>query len=65
VFLDNERSPDAILASLDEAVYRCRAEGEIIAIGHLVEPTVRVLAIHLPTIGERGVDLIAPSTLTR
>ncbi|MCU0234309.1 MAG: divergent polysaccharide deacetylase family protein [Thermoanaerobaculales bacterium] len=65
VFLDNERSPAAIRRQLDEAVYRCRVEGEIIAIGHVDEVTVRVLAAELPGVAARGADLVRPSTLVR
>jgi polysaccharide deacetylase 2 family uncharacterized protein YibQ len=65
VFLDNERSPAAIRRQLDEAVYRCRVEGEIIAIGHVDEVTVRVLAAELPGVAARGADLVRPSKLVR
>ncbi len=44
VFLDNERSAAAIRVQLDEAVYRSRMEGEIVAIGHLDKVTIEVLA---------------------
>jgi polysaccharide deacetylase 2 family uncharacterized protein YibQ len=65
VFLDNERSADAVRRQLDEAVYRCRLDGEAIAIGHLTEITVRVLAGELPGLSERGADLVRPSDLVR
>jgi polysaccharide deacetylase 2 family uncharacterized protein YibQ len=63
VFLDNERSPSAIRAQLEEAIYRSRMEGEIIAIGHLNEVTVAVLADELPKLEERGVTLVRPTDL--
>ncbi len=63
VFLDNERSQAAIREQLEEAVYRARMEGEIIAIGHLTEVTVAVLAAELPGLGQRGVDLARPTEL--
>mgnify|MGYP000346718004 CR=1 FL=1 len=63
VFLDNVRSAGAIRKQLDEAVYRCRMEGEIIAIGHLNELTVAVLADELPKLRERGVTLVRPTDL--
>ncbi len=63
VFLDNERSPSAIRAALDDAVYRSRTEGKIIAIGHLVDVTVETLIRELPGLEKRGVDLVAPSKL--
>jgi len=65
VFLDNERKSAAIRRQLEEAVYRCRIEGEIIAIGHLSPVTIRVLAEELPGLKKRGADLVAPSTLVR
>ncbi len=63
VFLDNERTEDAIRKQLEEAVYRARMEGEIIAIGHLNEVTIAVLASELPGLDRRGVDLARPTDL--
>lgn len=63
VFLDNERSPAAISTQLEEAVYRSRMEGEIVAIGHLDPVTVEVLSNELPSISKRGADLVKPSDL--
>ncbi len=63
VFLDNQRSAGAIRRQLDEAVYRCRMEGEVIAIGHLAPVTVRVLAKELPKLAGRGADLVPPTEL--
>jgi polysaccharide deacetylase 2 family uncharacterized protein YibQ len=65
VFLDNERSAAAIRVQLDEAVYRSRMEGEIIAIGHLDKVTIEVLAQELPGLAKRGADLVKPSDLVR
>jgi len=65
VFLDNERDPTAIRRQLEEAIYRCRLEGEIIAIGHLDRVTIGVLAEDLPGIAARGADLVKPSELVR
>ncbi len=61
VFLDNERSAAAIREQLDEAVYRARMEGEIVAIGHLTEITVETLREELPKLGKRGVSLARPT----
>ncbi len=63
VFLDNQRSAGAIRRQLDEAVYRSRMEGEVIAIGHLAPVTVRVLAKELPKLAGRGADLVPPTEL--
>jgi polysaccharide deacetylase 2 family uncharacterized protein YibQ len=65
VFLDNERTRDAIRQQLDEAVYRSRMDGGIIAIGHLNEITVAVLAEDLPGLADRGVVLVRPTALLR
>ena len=65
VFLDNERSAAAIRVQLDEAVYRSRMEGEIVAIGHLDKVTIEVLAQDLPGLAKRGADLVNPSDLVR
>jgi hypothetical protein len=65
VFLDNERDPAAIRRQLEEAVRRCRMEGEIIAIGHLDRVTIEVLAEELPGIARRGADLVRPSALVK
>lgn len=63
VFLDNDRTEAAVRKQLDEAVYRARMEGEIIAIGHLTEVTVSVLGDELPELGKRGVSLARPTDL--
>jgi polysaccharide deacetylase 2 family uncharacterized protein YibQ len=65
VFLDNERHPAAVRRQLAEAVSRSRLEGEIIAIGHMDEVTIAVLADELPGLSERGADLVRPSALVR
>jgi polysaccharide deacetylase 2 family uncharacterized protein YibQ len=65
VFLDNERRPEAIRTQLEEAVNRCRIEGEIIAIGHMDAVTIEVLSKELPTLAKRGADLVKPSDLVR
>jgi polysaccharide deacetylase 2 family uncharacterized protein YibQ len=65
IFLDNQRNRTAIRSQLAEAIYRARTEGEIIAIGHMVEVTVTTLRDELPGISDRGIDLVPPSTLLR
>jgi polysaccharide deacetylase 2 family uncharacterized protein YibQ len=65
VFLDNERSAPAIRAQLDEAVYRSRMEGAIIAIGHLDPVTVEVLSQELLGLSALGADLVRPTDLVR
>ncbi len=63
VFLDNKRTESAVRAQFEEAVYRAKMEGEIIAIGHLTEVTVGVLADELPKLRKRGVTLVRPTDL--
>jgi polysaccharide deacetylase 2 family uncharacterized protein YibQ len=63
IFLDNERTATAVRRQLSEAVYRSRMEGKIIAIGHLTEVTVNVLAEELPRLDDRGVTLVPPTSL--
>jgi polysaccharide deacetylase 2 family uncharacterized protein YibQ len=65
VFLDNERSPAAIRKQLEEAVFRSRMEGEIIAIGHIDEVTIEVLSQELPGLAKRKADLVKPTDLVR
>jgi len=65
VFLDNVRTRSAIRAQIDEAVYRCRMEGELIAIGHVDPTTVAVLETELPGLARRGADLVPPTDLLR
>jgi polysaccharide deacetylase 2 family uncharacterized protein YibQ len=65
VFLDNDREPAAIRTQLEEAVYRSRLEGEIIAIGHMDRVTIAVLAEDLPGLSKRGADLVKPSDLVK
>jgi polysaccharide deacetylase 2 family uncharacterized protein YibQ len=65
IFLDNHRNRAAISSQLNEAIYRARIEGEIIAIGHMVEVTVQTLRDELPGISNRGINLVPPSTLIR
>jgi len=63
VFLDNERSSEAIRRQLDEAVYRALIDGQTIAIGHLNGVTLGVLEDELPGMEARGIKLVSPSEL--
>jgi polysaccharide deacetylase 2 family uncharacterized protein YibQ len=65
VFLDNERDAEAVRRQLAEAVYRCRLDGEAIAIGHMDRVTIGVLTAELPGLSKRGADLVKPSDLVR
>jgi polysaccharide deacetylase 2 family uncharacterized protein YibQ len=65
VFLDNNRDAASVRKQLDEAVYRCRLDGEAIAIGHLDPVTIEVLAEELPGLAARGADLVKPGELVK
>jgi polysaccharide deacetylase 2 family uncharacterized protein YibQ len=65
VFLDNDRTAEAVRTQLAEAIHRCRLDGEAIAIGHFTEVTVKVLAGELPGLSKRGAQLVRPSELVR
>lgn len=65
LFLDNRRTREAVRRQLEEAVYRARLDGELIAIGHLNRVTVEVLEDELPTLAGRKVDLVPPTSLVR
>jgi polysaccharide deacetylase 2 family uncharacterized protein YibQ len=55
-----------VRGQLAEAEYRCRLEGQAIAIGHLTNPaTLSALDEELPGLATRGVDLVPPSKLTK
>ncbi|RLE34154.1 MAG: hypothetical protein DRJ61_05750 [Acidobacteria bacterium] len=61
VFLDNDRSAEAIRRQLDEAVYRALMNGQAISIGHMVPVTVGVLEAELPGLEDRGITLVPPT----
>lgn len=62
LFLDVVAEPGAISRALHEAVELGRAEGSAVAIGHVHEQTLAVLAADLPRLGGR-VTLVRPSSL--
>lgn len=64
LFLDVVDEPGAISRALHEAVDLARTEGSAVAIGHVHEQTLAVLAAELPRLAAR-VTLVRPSTLAR
>ena len=63
VFLDNDRTPDAIRAQLARAVDKARRHGSAIAIGHPYPETLAVLSTSLPVMERQGVEVVPISTL--
>lgn len=62
LFLDVVDEPGAISRALHEAVDLARAEGSAVAIGHVHEQTLAVLAAELPRLAAR-VTLVRPASL--
>jgi hypothetical protein len=62
LFLDVVDEPGAIARALQEAVELARSEGSAVAIGHVHEQTLAVLAAELPRLADR-VTLVRPSSL--
>lgn len=59
VFLDDERTPQAIAAQLDKAVAMARKQGSAVVIGHPYPETLTVLEQVLPGLKARGVEMIS------
>jgi len=63
VFLDNDRSNEAIREQLLRAVTKARRHGSAVAIGHPYPETLAVLNEQLPTLREQGIELVSISDL--
>jgi len=63
VFLDNDRSSEAIREQLARAVAQARRHGGVIAIGHPYPETLAVLNEQLPTLAQQGIELVSISDL--
>lgn len=63
VFLDNDPTPAAVRARLDEAERFARRDGTALAIGHPYPSTLAVLAEWLPGARTRGVELVTAREL--
>lgn len=59
VFLDDERTPQAIAAQLDKAVALARKQGSAVVIGHPYPETLTLLEQALPGLKARGVEMIS------
>ncbi len=63
VFLDNERTPDAIEQRLEELVSIARRKGSALAIGHPYAETLEVLERWLPTLPDKNIQLVPLSVM--
>lgn len=63
IFLDNKQSEEAIAKQLAKAIGAAKTKGAAIAIGHPYRETVEVLKNILPTIEEKGVQLVIASRI--
>lgn len=63
VFLDHERSKEAISAELERLKELARENGHAVGIGHPFPETLDVLEKELPRLGEHGFELVAISDL--
>lgn len=58
VFLDDERTPEAITRQLHQGIALARKQGSAVLIGHPYPQTLEVLERELPTLARQGVKLI-------
>jgi polysaccharide deacetylase 2 family uncharacterized protein YibQ len=63
VFLDNERTPEAIARRLEELARIARRRGAALAIGHPHPETLAALESWIPTLPARGIQLISLSAM--
>lgn len=63
VFLDHERSSEAIALAWIRLIERVRVEGRAIAIGHPYPETLEFLAQAIPALEDAGVELVPVSAL--
>ncbi|MCW8945247.1 MAG: divergent polysaccharide deacetylase family protein [Sedimenticola sp.] len=65
VFLDNDRSPDAISRQFDQLLKRAKRKGYAIGIGHPYPETARVLKQKLTELQGQGIRLIPASEMVQ
>ncbi|MEE8370539.1 MAG: divergent polysaccharide deacetylase family protein, partial [Sphingomonadales bacterium] len=63
IFLDNERTREAIDRQLAKAVQMAKRRGQVIAIGHNYGVTLKALQAWLPLAADKGVRLVTVSEL--
>lgn len=62
VFLDHDRSPEAIAAAFDQALNLARQQGSAVLLAHPYPTTLEFLERRLPNIEQSGIELITAST---
>ncbi len=65
VFLDNQRTPEAIAKQFAQLVRLSKQHGQAVAIGHPYPETLDFLEQQLPLLEEKGVELINASSLMK
>ncbi len=65
VFLDHEGTPEFVAAALAQLERLARRNGSAIAIGHPKAVTMQGLQFWLPTLEEKGIELVPVSQLVR
>ncbi|KAF1069022.1 MAG: hypothetical protein GAK45_01198 [Pseudomonas citronellolis] len=63
VFLDNDATPDAVLAQLRSGIALARKQGSAVLIGHPHPATLSTLAAELPKLRSQGIELVGPQWL--
>ena len=65
VFLDHERTVDAVAREFERLKSKARKRGHAVAIGHPCPETLEVLEEQLPLLEEQGFELVTISQLIR
>ncbi len=65
VFLDHERTVDAVAREFERLKSKARKDGHAVAIGHPFPETLEVLEEQLPLLEEQGFELVTISELIR
>ncbi len=65
IFLDNERTEDAIHEQFDKLLVLAEVKGSAIAIGHPYPETIAYLARHNQQLYARGIRLVPASTVLK
>ena len=63
VFLDNEKTPEAIDKEFKRMVKQAKEQGSAVGIGHPYKETLDYLELALPTLAEQNIELIFASKM--